>query len=162
MLSATLQAAFNDQINFELASAYVYLAMSAHFDESSLPGCAKWMKHQAEEEVGHAMRLLEYVHDRGSSVALGAIPAPTGDFGTPRDTFQQALEHEQAVTARIHKMYELAQSEKDYATVSHLRWFIDEQVEEESSAGEIIAMFDLAGQNPGALLTIDGRLGARE
>jgi len=161
MLSQTLLDAINDQINFEFASAYIYLAMSSHFEEANLSGCAHWMKHQAEEEVEHAMRFYGYVHDRGGSVQLRAIEQPPAKFGSPRDTFEAALKHEQIVTGRINHIYDLALKENDHATRVHLHWFIDEQVEEEKSAGDIVAMFDLAGDNAGAILAIDHKLEQR-
>lgn len=161
MLSQKLQDAINDQINYEFVSAYVYLAMSTHFETTNLPGCASWMRQQAQEEIAHAMKLYEYVHDRDGVVILKSIAEPPREFGSSRDTFQTALEHEQGVTARINKIYALAMEENDFATQTHLQWFITEQIEEEKTASDIIAMFDLAGKDPSAILTIDDRLGQR-
>ncbi len=161
MISQSIQDAMNEQINYEFASAYIYLAMSSHFEEANLSGCAHWMKHQAEEEVEHAMRLYGYIHDRGGRVQLKAIAQPPAKFGSPRETFQAALNHEISVTERINRIYDLAIKENDQATQVHLHWFIQEQVEEEKSAGDIIAMFDMAGGNAGAILTIDHTLSQR-
>jgi len=161
MLPQTIEAALNDQIQTELHSAYIYLAMSAHFESSALPGCAHWMRQQAREEVGHAMRLFNYVNDRGGRVVLKAIDQPQKDFGAPKEVFEGALKHEQHVTGTIHRLYELAVKENDFATQSHLHWFIDEQVEEEKTAGDIVDLFDRAGDHEAAILIIDQNLGAR-
>jgi ferritin len=161
MLSNVLQDALNDQIQVELHSAYIYLAMSAHFEAAALPGCAGWMKHQAQEEVGHAMRLFDFVNDRGGRVVLKAIDKPEKEFGSPRQVFEAALKHEQHVTGTIHKLYALAVKENDYPTQSHLQWFIDEQVEEEKTAGDIVELFKRAGDHEAALLMIDHQLGQR-
>ena len=115
MLSKPLVDAINEQINFELASAYLYLAMSAHFEGENLGGFAQWMRVQYQEETGHAMKFFRYVYERGGKVTLKAIPQPTAKFKTPLEVFNQVLEHEQKVTASINKLYELALKEKDYA-----------------------------------------------
>jgi ferritin len=161
MLSEPIQKAFNDQIQCELYSAYLYLAMAAHFESAALPGCAKWMHMQANEEVAHAMRLFKFINDRGGRVVLQAIDAPPSDFGSPRDAFQNALEHERHVTARIHQLNELAAKENDYAAQSHLQWFIDEQVEEEKSAQDIVDLFDRARDHEAAIIFIDSKLAQR-
>jgi ferritin len=161
-LSKTIQDAINEQINFELVSAYLYLSMSAHFEAEALPGFANWMRVQYKEETGHAMRLYRYVFDRGSLVTLKAIPQPQTKFKTPLDIFTQVLGHEQKVTAAIHKIYDLAVKEKDYPTQTALQWFIDEQVEEEKNAMEIISMLEMIGNSPVNLLLADRQLGARK
>ena len=161
MLSPTMQSALNDQIQMELSSAYVYLAMSAHFEDVALPGCAGWMKHQAQEEMEHAMRLYTYVFDRGGRVVLQALPAPPAEFGAPKEVFEQALGYERKVTASIHDLYRTAVKEDDLPTQSHLQWFIDEQVEEEKTASEIVDLFARAGEHEPALLMIDNNLARR-
>ena len=155
MLKPAVEQGLNKQINLELESAYVYLAMAAHLENLSLPGCAGWMQGQAREEVAHAMRLFEFVNDRGGKVVLEALPKPTTDFGSPRDTFAKALEHEQKVSASINDLYALAQKEGDYATQQHLLWFIEEQVEEEKTATDNLDMFERAGDHGHAILMID-------
>jgi ferritin len=109
MLSKTIQEAINDQIGKELYSGYVYLSMSAHFQSVNLPGCANWMRIQYQEEVGHALKLYDYVHERGGQVTLQAIPQPKSKFKSPLDVFEQALGHERDVTAMINKLYALSQ-----------------------------------------------------
>jgi ferritin len=161
MMSEKLLDALNDQIQAELHSAYIYLAMSAHFEAEALPGCASWMRHQAREEVAHAMRLFEFVNDRGGRVVLRTIDQPEKDFGPPLTVFEAALEHEKHISGRIHDLYALAVEEKDYPAQTHLHWFIDEQVEEEKTAGDIVDLFRRAGDHEAAILMIDRQLGVR-
>ncbi len=162
MLSDKLQSALNEQIKHEFYSAYLYLAMSAHFENKSLPGFAKWMRKQAEEEMEHAMKIYDFIHDCGSTVTLQAIEQPPADFGTPLEAFQQALEHEQFITGRINKLYKLALEENDYPTQVMLQWFIEEQVEEEKTASEIVEQLKLTANHGPAILMMDQRLGKRE
>ena len=162
MLTPVVEEALNDQIQKELYSAYVYLAMCAYLEQKALPGCANWMKHQAHEELDHAMKLFDYIADRGGKALLRSIDAPPAEFGTPIEVFTTALEHERSVTKSIENLYALSVKEADYATQNHLQWFIDEQVEEEKSATEIVDMFTLAGDHTGAILMIDQKLGQRQ
>jgi ferritin len=162
MLSKSLQDAINEQINLELSSAYVYLSMSAHFEGETLGGFANWMRVQYQEETGHAMKFFKYVYDRGGKVLLKAISQPAAKFKTPLDVFNLVLEHEQKVTASINKLYELAVKEKDYASQSFLQWFINEQVEEEKNATDIINMLKMLGTTPISLMMADRQLGARK
>lgn len=162
VLSPKVQDAINDQIRKELYSAYLYLSMSAHFEAQALKGFASWMRAQAKEEVGHGMKLLTYMHDRGGRVLLQGIQAPPADFGTPLSIFQQAYAHEQEVTASIHALYALAVEENDYATQSALIWFVNEQVEEENTASEIVAQLEMVGDNRATLLIMDRQLAGRQ
>lgn len=156
-----MQAALNAQIKAELDSAYLYLSMAAHFEAVNLGGFAKWMRLQAKEEQGHAMRIFDFVIERGGRVVLEAVDKPQTDFGRPVEVFQQVLEHERKVTGLIHDLYAMAQSEKDYASQVMLHWFIEEQVEEESTAEGIVERLRLAGDAGAALLLLDRELGAR-
>lgn len=160
-LSKKMSAALNDQINMELASAYIYLSMSAYCAEANLRGAASWLRIQWEEELAHATKLLDYVGERGGSVTLKAIAQPASKFDSLLDVFEQVLAHEQKVTAAIHKLYDLAVAEKDYASQAFLQWYVNEQVEEENSPAEIISMLRLAGDSGAALLMIDRRLAER-
>jgi ferritin len=162
MLNKPLLDALNEQINFELSSAYLYLSMSAHFEGENLGGFAHWMQVQYQEETEHAMKFFHYVYDRGGKVLLKAIPQPAAKFKTPLDIFKQVLEHEQKVTSLIHKLYEIATKEKDYAAQNFLQWFISEQVEEEKNATEIINMLEMIGNAPVSLMMADRQLGARK
>ena len=153
--------ALNDQIRLELSSGYAYLSMSAQFEAEAFDGFARWMRLQANEELEHAMRLFEYVNQRGGRVLLQAVGKPPSDFGRPRDAFGKALEHEQAVTASIHRLYALADQHSDLATMRALDWFVTEQVEEEESAQRAVDLLTRAGDNDAALLMLDRQFGQR-
>lgn len=156
-----IQDAINAQVGLELSSAYVYLAMSAHFAGQNFEGFARWMRLQAAEELSHAMRLYDYVIERGGIVALPAVDAPPASFGTPMQVFQEALDHERVVTASIHSLYDLAREARDYATELQLQWFVTEQVEEEASAGLAVEQLRRAGDDMPALLMLDQEFGKR-
>ncbi len=160
-IKKNVEKAINDQIAMELASAYTYLSMAAYFDRCAFNGFAHWMRLQRDEEEQHAMRFYNYLHDRDGKVELQALDKPPHDFTSPLKVFELSLESEKKVTASIHGLYELAQKEKDHATVSMLKWFIDEQVEEEKSALEMVDKLKLAGDHPGALLILDKEAGQR-
>jgi len=162
MFSQKLQDSINDQINAELHSAYIYLSMSAFLEDKTLPGFAHWMKLQYEEEVFHAMKLFDFMNDRGGRVKLQAIEAPAAEFGTPLAVFQKALEHEQYITDRISDLYQLALAEGDYPTQVLLQWFIEEQVEEEKNAGDAVAQLELIGDSGLGILMMDREMAARQ
>lgn len=162
MLTKKMQDAFNSQIQAEMASAYLYLAMAADCEAKNLKGFSHWLRVQYNEEVGHAMKMFDFVLERGGRVALEAIEAPPAEFGSPIDVFAKVLAHEQLVTARINSLYETAVAEKDYASQIFLQWFISEQVEEEASAGEILEKMKIAGDKGSALMWIDKELGKRD
>ncbi len=161
MLNPTVEQALNDQIQKEFHSAYIYLAMSAYFEAENLPGAAHWMRHQAEEEQEHAMKIFDFVNDRGGRVALQAIGEPPANYASPLAVFEAAYAHEQKVTQSIHDLYALAVKEADYPTQVMLQWFIDEQVEEEKNASAIVAQLHMVGDSPAALFMIDRQLAAR-
>ena len=155
MLSKPVLDAINNQIQKEFESAYLYLGMAAHFDANNLPGFAKWMRKQFEEEQGHAFRFYDYVYDQRGEVILQPIAAPTAKFGKPIEIFQQVLAHEQKVTASIKAIYEVALKEGDQATQIALQWFISEQVEEEKNAADAIEQIKMAGDLPFGQLFLD-------
>jgi ferritin len=161
MPTKAVEAAINDQIAKEFYASHLYLSMAAWFEDQNLPGFGHWMRMQSSEEHGHAMRLFDYLIDAGGRVRLAGVAEPPTDFKGPMQIMQESLKHEQKVTASIRKLYELADKDKDYATQLHLQWFITEQLEEEKQAGDIIARLKLAGNNPAALLMVDGELGGR-
>jgi ferritin len=160
-LSKAMQDALNEQIREELASAYIYLSMAAYCESTNLRGFAHWMQEQSNEEMAHAMKFFGYVHERGGRVVLDAIEKPPVEFGGPVDVFEKTLAHEQYITSRIHKLYALAAEEKDYASLSVLQWFVDEQVEEESNAGEILDTLRMIGDKGQALFMLDRQLASR-
>jgi ferritin len=160
-VNEAIQEAINEQVKAELHSAYLYLAMSAHFSEANYDGFATWMRLQAQEEMGHAMRLYDYILERGGHVDLRTVEGPSGGFGSPLEIFESALAHEKKITGMIHALYDLAREKKDYATEMQLQWFVTEQVEEEDSAGRAVEQLKLAGDNTSALLMLDHRFGQR-
>lgn len=162
MLDARMQDALNKQINHEMAAAYNYLAMAAHFNAQNLTGFSNWMHQQRSEELMHAQKLIDYVLDRGGKLDLAAVEKPRSDYESPHAVFAKALEMEKLNTRTINELYALALELKDYATQSALQWFITEQVEEEKSMEEVIALLDLARDNPSALLLLNSQLGSRQ
>ena len=160
-LSNQLEKVLNDQINLALCSAYAYLGMAAYFDCTPFSGFAKWMQVQSSEEIGHANRFFKYIVERGGKVTLRAIPEPKGDYKSPLEAFKASLGHEQKVSASICAIYELATAEKDYATLSFLKWFLDEQVEEERNVGDMLAKLELVGDNTNGLYQLDRQAAQR-
>ena len=161
MIGKKMEKALNEQINAEMYSAYIYLAMAAYFESKNLPGCASWMGVQTQEETAHAMKLYGYVNERGGRVILKAIEQPPKDWKSPLAAFEAVYEHEQYVTGRINKLVDLALQEKDHATNAFLQWFVNEQVEEETSADAVVQDFKMAEKAPGAMFMIDRELGRR-
>jgi ferritin len=160
-MKGAVKDAINEQIKHEFYSAYLYLSMAGSFEVANLPGFAHWMYTQSEEEREHAMKLFNYLLDRGEHVQLLPIEQPPNAFRSPLDTFEQALEHEKDITARIHRLYGLSVQEDDYPAQVMLNWFVAEQVEEEKSASEIVERLRMAGDDDAALLLLDKELGER-
>ncbi len=162
LLSKKFENAISEQIKNEIASAYLYLGMSAYCASANLRGAAHWLRVQWDEELGHATKLLDHLLERGNKVALMAIDQPQGKYDSLEDVFEHVLEHERKVTASIYKLCDLAVQEKDFATQAFLQWFVTEQIEEEKAAQEIVDTLKLAGDKGGpVLLMIDRQLGAR-
>lgn len=161
MLSKKMEAALNDQVVFELHSAYLYLSMASYFESLGLSGMANWMQVQYQEETFHGMKFFGYVHERGGRVQLkGFADVPT-NWASPLDAFQSALAHEEKVTARINALMDEAVKERDHATANFLQWFIGEQVEEEASVSDIINKLKLVESTTGGLFMLDKDLGTR-
>jgi len=161
MLGKKMQNALNKQINAELYSAYLYLAMSAYFDSTNLAGFSNWMRIQAQEEMSHAMKIYDFVAERGGRVVLAAIDAPQKEWKSPVAVFEQTLAHEQKVTGLINKLVDLATAEKDHATNNFLQWFVAEQVEEEATADGILQQLKLMGDAKGPFFMMDREFGRR-
>jgi ferritin len=161
MISQSMQDTVNEQINKELYSSYLYLSMAAYFEDKNLPGFAKWLHVQTDEERAHAMKLYQHLVDRGGRVMLKAIAAPATNWKSTMDVFVQVQAHEAAVTASINNLYEIALQEKDYPMQVLLQWFINEQVEEEKNAGEIVRQLELIDAHGTAVLMLDHQLGKR-
>jgi ferritin len=162
MIPKAMQDAMNEQIKNELYSAYLYLSMAAHFESKTLAGFANWLRIQAKEELGHAMKFYDFILERGGEVTLKAIDQPPSSWKSNLEAFEQVLAHEQKVTKNIHDLYELALKEKDYPSQVMLQWFIEEQVEEEKNATEIIEKLKMIEAHGTAVLMLDHELGERE
>ena len=161
MLSEKMAQAFNEQINREMYSAYLYMSMSNHCNHTGLKGFANWFMVQYHEEMLHAMKIYEYVQRQGAEVRLAAIQAPPATFETTLDMFTQTLAHEQFITRSINGLRELAIAEKDHASQIFLDWYVTEQVEEEENDNDIIAQLKLIGDNPQGLMMLDRELAGR-
>jgi len=161
MLSPKVEQALNKQVNAELYSAYMYLSMSAYFESLSFKGMANWMRIQAQEELTHAMKLFDFINDRNGRVVLGPIEGPKTHWDSPLQAFEDTLLHETHVTSLIYDLMNLSQAEKDHAAHNFLEWFVNEQVEEEASARQVVDKLKLAGDHGVALLLIDTELGQR-
>ena len=154
-MSDTLTTAYNRQIGMELESSHAYLQLAAFFADQSLTGFEQWMRVQAEEERAHAIKFFDFVLDRGRQVQLGDISGPEGGPTTALEAFEMALDQEQKVTQAIENLLELAQAEGDSASYPLLQWFLNEQIEEEASVGEIVDQLRFANGNPAAVLMLD-------
>jgi ferritin len=162
MISKTMELALNKQVNRELYSAYLYLAMSSHFETVNMKGFAHWMRIQAREEQSHAMKIYDYIIARGGKPSLLAIEAPKAKWSSAGKVFEEVYAHEQKVTAMIHGLVDLAVKEKDHASFEMLQWFVKEQVEEEEHSSAILAQVQCVGDIPGHLFYLDHQLGKRE
>ncbi len=160
-LSQALHGALNDQIRLELSSAYLYLAMSARCTDRSLRGTAHWLRKQWEEELGHATKLIDYVHERGGRIELGALEAPAFEYRSLTGLFEHVLEHEREVTAAIYALCRKATEEQDFASSAFLEWFVREQIEEENSARDVLDLLRMAGDEGPGLIMVDRQLGQR-
>jgi ferritin len=161
MLNKKMLEKLNAQLNREYSSSYIYLAMSTWCASKSFDGSAAWLRIQAQEELGHALKFVKYIEDQGHHATLRAIDEPQAEFDSLREVFEKTLEHEQFITKSIHELFAAATAEKDYPTQSFLKYFIDEQVEEEANASQIVDRLEMAGDSKGALLYLDKDLGKR-
>lgn len=161
MLTENMEKAINEQLNAEMYSGYLYLSMSAYFEEIDYPGFANWMKVQAQEELDHAMKFYNYLITRGAKVTLKEIEAPQTEWDSIQAVFAHVLEHEQLVTSLINNLVDLAIEEKDHATNQFLQWYVEEQVEEEESAMEALGKLKRAGDSKNILYMLDSEFGQR-
>lgn len=160
-LSPAMQKVLGDQVTLELEASLVYLQLSIRLDDLNLPGMTRWMRSQSEEEQVHAAKFIEHALDRGFAPQIGDISAPKVEGAEPIDFFKAALAHEGKVSESIRSLYRTAQAEADLDILPLLHWFIDEQVEEESSISEIVGRLELVGDSGAGLLRIDSELGSR-
>lgn len=160
-ISDSMVSAINDQIKAEFDSAYIYLAMSAYFEDAGLSGMSHWMKKQYKEEIEHAEKFMDYLYERGARVIIPEISKPKETYNDALEAFRTSYAHEQYVTSRIYKLVDLAVSEKDYATQSMLKWFVDEQLEEEDNTGGIVRKLEFLGGDKHGIYTVDRELSSR-
>jgi len=161
LIKGNVQEAFNQQLNAELYSAYLYLSMAAYFQSVNLPGFANWMRVQEQEERVHALMFYDYIIARSGRVTLRAIDAPPTEWTSPLDVFESAYKHEQMVTGRINDLVNLALDERDHAAHMFLQWFVNEQVEEEENANNIVQQLKLMGESGNSLYLLDRELAQR-
>lgn len=161
MLSPKMEEALNKQLNAELFSSYLYLSMAAWFESANFPGMANWMRLQAQEELTHALKFFDFIHERNGTVTLVQVEAPKTAWDSPRDAFEAAYEHECMISGLINGLVDLALQESDHAANAFLQWFVSEQVEEEASVLGIVDKLKLVGDNSVALFMVDGELGQR-
>src|SRR6056297_696823 len=161
MLSKKMEKALNEQINAELYSAYLYLSMSAYFEGQNFDGFANWLRVQYQEETSHAMKIYDYVHERGGKVTLTGIDSPQTDWKNPVEVFEQVFEHEQHVTSLINNLVNMAIDEKDHATNNMLQWYVAEQVEEEANAEKLLEDVKMISGKGQGMLMLDRELKQR-
>jgi len=161
MISEKIQQALNEQINAELYSAYLYLSMNTYFESENMQGFANWMRIQAQEELTHAMKIYDFLNDRGGKVTLTTIDQPPTQWDSTLAVFNATYEHEQKVTSLINNLVNLANQEKDHATNSFLQWFVTEQVEEEKNAADIVSKLKLIEKSPQAIFMMDKDMAQR-
>ncbi len=162
MMKESIEKAFNDQINAETFSAYLYWSMSAYFEDLNLSGFGAWMRAQAQEEMLHAMKFYQFILERGGRVKLASIEAPDTEWESPLAAFEAAYKHECYITERINNLVDLAREEKAHDADSFLKWFVDEQVEEEATADGVVQNLKLVGDGQGGgLFMLDREMSQR-
>ena len=161
MLDKEMEEALNGQLNAEMYSAYLYLAMSAYFQSTNLGGFANWMRVQYQEEMVHAFKFYDFINERGGRVNLKPIDAPQAEWESPLAAFEGAYSHEQKVTGLINDLVDLAIKKRDHATNIFLQWFVSEQVEEEDSASAVVEKIKLVGDAKGGMFMLDREMGQR-
>jgi ferritin len=161
MLNEKIQDALNKQVNAEFYSSYIYLSMSAYFQSINLNGFANWMRVQTQEELTHAMKVFDFINDRGGKVTLMPVQGPPTEWDSPLAAFEQAYQHEQHMTQLINNLDKLALEENDRATSIFLQWFITEQIEEEANANDVVQKLKLIDGAPNGIFMLDRELGQR-
>jgi len=161
MISKNMEKALNSQLNRELFSSYLYLQMAAYLETNNYVGMAQWMRLQANEEHEHSMKFFTFIQKIGGKVILGQIDKPQSEWDSAQTAFEDALAHEEFITKHINELTDLAISERDHSTKTFLQWYVDEQVEEEAAANEIVQKFNLIGESKSGLYMLDRELGTR-
>jgi bacterioferritin B len=148
MPSERFVEALNDQIGRELNAAHQYTAVAAYFDRETFPRLAKFFYDQADEERGHAMKMVNYLRDTGADLRLGEVAAPRTSFSDHVEPIRLSLEHERKVTVSISGLFEIARETNDYASESFMQWFVDEQVEEEATMEALLQVAERVRDYP--------------
>lgn len=161
MTSEKLLKELNDQFNFELESAYAYMAMAAYCSAEDYDGFAHFFILQAQEEYQHAMKFYDFIYDVDGRAIMKAIPEPDKDYDSILDAFKKALAHEELVTSKINKLVDLAKEENNHVTLNFLQWFVEEQLEEETSMKKIISTLERIDGNFQGMYMLDKELGER-
>lgn len=161
MLSQALLDKLNDQMNYEFYSSQVYLAMAAYCSAESFDGFSNFFIVQAEEEKFHAMKIFHFINTLGRRAVVSGMPDPSNSYSSLLDAFEQAYEHEQTVTKRIYELSDVAWNEREHATINFLKWFIDEQVEEEATFDNIIQKLRRIDNDSNAFYMLDAELAKR-
>ena len=161
MFNEKMEKALNNQINAEYFSAYLYLAMAAYFESINLPGFANWTRVQVQEETSHAMKLFDFICERGGRAMLDAIEKPASEWESPEAAFEAIYEHECYISGRINELVSLSLEEKDHASNNMLQWFVAEQVEEEATADGILQQVKRVGNDGPGIYLIDMELAKR-
>ncbi len=160
-MNPKVEQALNEQVHAEFYSFYLYLSVAAHFADRHLDGFSHWMRVQAQEELNHAMKLFDYLTERGAVVDLMAIDAPPRSWGSPAAAIEAVLQHERHISARINALVDLAGAENDHASTVLLHWYVNEQVEEEATADTLFHQVKMVEDSPHGLLMIDRELAGR-
>jgi ferritin len=161
MIGKKMELALNEQVNREMYSAYLYMAMSSWSDSKGMKGFANWFMVQYHEEMLHAMKIYEYIIRQGGKTLLQAIKEPPSSFSGPLDMFRKTLEHEHFITRSINELVDLAIEEKDHATHIFLQWYVTEQIEEEENDNTIIGQLEMMGDSKNGVYMLDKELAAR-
>jgi ferritin len=160
-MNVKVEEALNEQIHAEFFSFYLYLSVAAYFNTEHLDGFAHWMRVQAQEEFSHAMKLFDYLNERGGTVRLAALDSPQSSWSSASDAVQAVLHHEQHISQRINELVNLANTERDHATTVVLHWYVNEQVEEEATADTLYHQVKMLEDSPHGLLMLDRELAGR-
>ncbi len=161
MIDRTVERGLNDQVQAEFYSFYLYLAMSSYFKTRHLDGFSHWMRVQAQEELQHALKLVDHLNERGGVVRLQALDAPPSEWASPLEAIAAALGHEQSISHRINDLLDVATTARDHACAVLLHWFVTEQVEEEAAADTLFHQVEMLKDSPHGLLMLDRELAAR-
>lgn len=161
MLKPEIRALIEDQANYEFFSAYIYLGMYSYYADQNLNGFANWFHIQAQEELDHAMLMVQYILNNSEKVSFPAVHEVLSDYHSFDMPLKAAYKHELKVTERIHHIYDAALAIKDFRTTQFLDWFVKEQGEEEKNIEDIIKRYEIFAQDSKGLYNLDAELATR-